>query len=110
MQLLAVLRRWRPVALVAASALCLGACVVAPPRPYGGMVYVPPPAVQVETVGVAPGPGYFWIGGYWNWAGGRHVWVPGYWERARPGYEWVPHRWVAVQRGWRLESGHWRRR
>jgi len=105
----AVLRCGRMAGLLAVGALLLAGCVVVPAR-GGGLVYVEPPAAQVEVVGVAPGPGYVWIGGFWDWAGGRHVWVPGYWGRGRAGYEWVPHRWVAVDRGWRLERGHWRRR
>ncbi len=58
-------------AAVAVSSL-VGACVVAPAPPYpgGGVVMVAPPAPVVEDYGVAPGPGYIWIGGYWNWAGG----------------------------------------
>ncbi len=90
--------------------LTVGGCVVTPPRVYvGGTIAVAPPAPRVEVIGVAPAPGYVWVGGYWNWVGGRHVWVPGAWRPGRPGYYWVPHRWVAVGGGWRLEPGHWAR-
>ncbi len=100
---------------VLAAGTLLGGCVVAPaPGYYGGyyggaVVTVAPPAPQVEVYGVAPGPGYVWIGGYWNWVGGRHVWVPGYWGAGRPGYHWVAHTWVRAGGGWRLAPGHWAR-
>jgi hypothetical protein len=90
----------------------LGGCVVVPARPayYGGeVVAVAPPAPQVEVVGVGPAPGYIWIGGFWNWVGGRHVWVGGHWEASRPGYRWVPHQWHHEGQGWRLEPGRWER-
>jgi len=61
-----------------ASALfgaALSGCVVAPARllrrccsDRGG-----PTRPQYEVVGVAPTPGYIWIGGAWFWEGGRHV-------------------------------------
>jgi len=91
-------------------ALPLGGCVVTPAPYYvGATVRVNPPAPIVETVGVAPYPGYVWLGGYWNWVGDRHVWVPGHWEAPRRGYYWVPHRWVAAGGGWRMAPGHWER-
>ena len=53
-----------------------------------------PPPPQEEVVGVAPGPGYFWIGGVWFWEGGRHVWHPGHWEAgAEKASAMVPHHW-----------------
>jgi hypothetical protein len=99
---------------LAASALIavtLGGCVVAPmPGPYyGGRVMVAPPAAQVEYYGTAPAPGYIWLGGYWNWVGGRHEWVGGHWAAPRPGYRWEPHRWEREGNGWRMRPGHWER-
>ena len=90
----------------------LAGCVVAPvqPRFVGDVVVTAPPAPQVEVMGVAPAPGYIWLGGYWNWVGGRHVWVQGHWEAPRPGYYWEPHVWVHVGNGWHLREGHWARR
>jgi hypothetical protein len=101
-----------------ATATLLGGCVVrgsvgvpAVPVVYvGGTVNVAPPPPQVEVIGVAPQPGYVWLGGYWNWSGGRHVWVAGHWDAPRPGYHWVPHAWVRAGGGWRLREGHWARR
>jgi hypothetical protein len=101
--------RWGLAAALAC--ICLAGCIVAPVRPYGGAEYVTvaPPEARVEVIGVAPAPGYFWIGGYWGWVGGRHEWVPGRWEAPRPGYRWVPHAWAHEERGWRMHEGHWER-
>jgi hypothetical protein len=102
----------RNAAIITALAASLSACVVYPARGYyvGPVVAVAPPAPQVEVYGVAPGPGYFWVGGYWGWEGGRHVWHGGNWERPRPGYAWVPHRWVHERDGWHFAQGHWNHR
>jgi hypothetical protein len=86
-------------------------------RPAGGVVYedvavteVGPPPLREEFVGVAPYPGYFWIGGTWFWEGGRHAWHPGHWEAPRPGFRYVPHRWEHVGNTWHLRGGRWERR
>jgi hypothetical protein len=106
-----------------AVAATLGGCVVAPagyyrqpaygpaggPAVYGDVVLAAPPAPYVENYGVAPGVGYVWLGGYWNWVGSRHVWVGGHWEQGRPGHVWVPHNWVREGNGWRLNPGRWQR-
>jgi len=90
----------------------LSACIVAPAPGYGGsevVAYAQPPALQVEAVGVAPSPGFFWIGGGWLWQGGRYVWGPGHWQAPRPGYRWVPHTWRRVGNSWHSQpgAGHW---
>ena len=103
----------RNAAIVAALSVTLSACVVYPARGYyvGGPVVVAPPPPVVETYGVAPGPGFVWVGGYWNWEAGRHVWVGGRWEHPPGvGYRWEPHRWVREGDGWHLSRGHWARR
>jgi outer membrane lipoprotein SlyB len=67
-----------------------------------------PPPPPVETVVVAPGPDYIWVGGEWEWNGGW-VWVGGHW-----GYPPHPHAvWVSGRawhdgHGWHNEHGHWR--
>ncbi len=111
--------------MLLALAAALGGCVVVPAhRGYGGPppgpvysgnpddgVYVAPPPVQYEVVGVAPYPGWFWIGGFWTWRAHRHVWVGGHWQAPRPGYRWSPHRWEphSSGRGWRESPGRWNR-
>lgn len=94
-----------------AVGVLLTACVVVPADGYygGGPVTVAPPDPQYETIGVAPAPGYIWIGGFWNWVGHRHVWVGGHWAPQRYGHQWVPHRWYRHGPGWRAAPGHWRR-
>jgi len=66
-----------------------------------------PPPAPVETMVVAPGPGYVWVGGEWIWNGGwvwmaghwivppypHAVWVHGYWGRGPHGYHRVPGHW-----------------
>ena len=54
-----------------------------------------PPAPVYETVGIAPGPGYLWIGGYYHWSGGGWVWYRGHYERPpHPGAVWVHARYA----------------
>ncbi len=89
----------------------LSGCIVAPAPAYeGGVVYEAPPPVPYEVIGIAPAPGYFWIGGAWFWESGRYAWHPGRWEAPRPGYRWAPDRWHHVAKGWHREGGHWERR
>ncbi len=87
----------------------LSGCVVVPAEPAGVVTYAAPPPVPYETIGVAPVPGYFWVGGTWFWEGGRYAWHPGYWRAPRPGYHWVPHEWHANGNAWHMSPGHWAR-
>jgi hypothetical protein len=91
--------------------VALPGCVVVPDQGHhaGGVVMVAPPAPRVEVIGTAPYSGYVWVGGYWNWVGGRHVWVAGHWAAGRHGYHWVDHSWVRAGDGWRMRPGHWER-
>jgi hypothetical protein len=68
-----------------------------------------PPPPQYEVVGVAPGPGFVWIGGYYHWYGGRWVWYRGHYERPpHPGAIWVGARYE-VRAGRRVYiRGFWR--
>lgn len=97
-------------AAVAALTLsfALSGCVVTP-YGYGAVVTEAPPPVQVETISVAPSPGFFWIGGSYNWVGGRYVWERGHWQAPRPGYRWRQHTWRREGRGWREDGGRWER-
>ena len=91
----------------------LGGCVVVPAEPHGHadgpVVAVAPPAPQVEVIGIAPGPGYFWVGGWWTWSGNRYIWRPGHWALQRPGQRWSAHAWHRGPGGWYARPGHWRR-
>lgn len=99
-------------AIAVAASVLVAACVVVPADGYyaGSPVMVAPPAPPPEVIGVAPGPGFIWIGGFWNWVGNRHVWIGGHWESNRPGYVWSPHRWYRDGPGWRRDPGRWHRR
>jgi hypothetical protein len=72
-------------------------------------VYGPPPP-QAEMVIVRPGPGYAWVGGYYDYYRGRYYWRRGYWGRPPyPGQHFYPPRYVprhgggymTIQGGWR---------
>jgi len=100
-----------------ATALLLGSLTAACAQPgyrgyyrggyYGGYYAPPPPPPRVYYSRVpAPGPGYLWIDGYWNYNGGRYGWVNGYW--GRPPYRGA--RWVAPRYyDRRYYGGYWRR-
>jgi hypothetical protein len=69
----------------------------------------PPPPVRVGVVGVAPGAGYVWIGGYQRWTGSGYVWVAGRWVRPpRAGVVWVQPRYVHSGSTWVFHKGYWR--
>ncbi len=78
--------------------------------PQTSAVYVQsaPPPPPVETVYVAPGPGYIWIGGEWVW-NGRWVWVSGHWSYPpRPHTVWVRGYWGHGPHGYYHHPGYWR--
>lgn len=66
-----------------------------PSTAVSGVIGNVPPALVPEPIVVAPGPGYFWIGGTWLWAGDHWGWRRGYWHRPRHpyGYRYGHHRW-----------------
>lgn len=69
----------------------------------------PPAPVQSGVVGVAPRPGYVWVGGYQRWNGTRYVWVAGRWVRPpRFGAVWVAPRYVRRGSTWVFYKGYWR--
>jgi hypothetical protein len=69
----------------------------------------PPPSPAETVVVAAPGPGYIWIGGEYEWNGISWVWIGGHW-----GYPPYPHAvWVGGRTwhdryGWHHDRGHWR--
>jgi hypothetical protein len=114
------------ILLGASSALLLSSgCVVysrpGPPPPpvvYAQPGYAEPGEVVVtedapppvaEVVGIAPGPGFLWVGGYYHWNYGRWVWMRGHYERPpHPGAVWVRPRY-AYRGGARIYvRGYWR--
>ena len=67
-----------------------------------------PPPPPVETVVIAPGPGYVWMEGEWVWNGGW-FWMGGHWGMPPyPHAVWVRGNWNRGSHGWRGTRGHWR--
>ena len=100
----------RPAARSAIALLAAGIAVGAPfTASAAALIVAAPPAPIVEVRSPPPHPGWVWMDGYWNWAGGRHVWIRGRWVAPHPGYHWVGHHWVHEPGGWRLDEGHWER-
>lgn len=67
------------------------------PPPLPQYAYVRPPM---------PGPGYFWVDGFWNFTGRNYVWVAGYWmQPPYSGGYWVRPRYT----GGRFFAGFWGR-
>ena len=60
---------------------------------YAAVRFGPPPAPRYGIVGYAPGPGFVWTEGYWDWRGARWFWMRS--EERRVGKEcrsrWSPY-------------------
>ncbi|MDP2997496.1 MAG: hypothetical protein Q8N47_08410 [Bryobacterales bacterium] len=41
----------------------------------------PPPPYAYRERGMAPGPGYVWVDGYWAFRGNHWHWMSGHWVR-----------------------------
>jgi hypothetical protein len=64
----------------------------------------PPPPRVVRVRPRAPGPAYFWVGGYWYPVNGRYRWHEGYWTRPPFGGA----RWIAPRHdGQQFFEGYW---
>lgn len=97
-------------------ACALGAAVAGAALPAAAQVsagiYVQtgPPAPVYEAAPAAPGPGYYWVPGYWTWNGNRYIWTHG--RYAYPPYSgatWHPGHWGQTPHGWVWKPGHWGR-
>src|SRR5687767_6382917 len=94
------------------AAFVLGGTVMAGCAGGGGYyssIRYGPPAPRYGAIGYAPGPGYVWTDGYWDWRGNNWRWMNGRWMRppnARA--RWVAPRWYQQGRGWRMQRGYWR--
>ena len=72
-------------------------------------VDAPPPAPQVETIGVAPSGEHVWVPGHWSREGDRWVWMSGRWEmRPTPTAVYVPGHWEAQGSGYVWREGYWK--
>jgi hypothetical protein len=109
-----------PVLMAVPAILSLASCAVAVPTHEVMMegerpdeeIYVreePPPPREEVVVGVAPGPSYIWVGGYWTRHHTNWYWVQGRWAaRPRPNVTWVSGHWERHDRGHIWVSGRWR--
>jgi hypothetical protein len=69
-----------------------------------------PPPPPVEVVVASPGPGFVWVGGYWDGSPGHYQWSRGHWDRPPGGRgNWVAPRWERGNDGhYRKVEGGWR--
>jgi WXXGXW repeat (2 copies) len=68
----------------------------------------PPPALPDYDQPPAPGDGYIWTPGYWNYASTGYYWVPGVWVRAPyEGALWTPGYWGHTGGHYAFYPGHW---
>jgi uncharacterized protein YcfJ len=81
-----------------------------PPPPTTVVTTDQPPPPEDEMVAAAPGPGFIWINGDWQWNGVGWIWVGGRWaDPPFPGAVWVHGYWYRGPfGGWRHAHGHWR--
>jgi hypothetical protein len=64
----------------------------------------PPPPRVVRVRPIAPGPGFYWVDGYWYPSGRHYKWHDGYWTRLPyAGAAWVGPRYD----GGKFYEGYW---
>jgi hypothetical protein len=85
--------------------LLTGMAAVAVPASAQVYVRVAPPVTIVETVPAAPGSGYVWVNGHYNWNGKRYVWAGGHYERH--GGRWCGGHWRHDAQGYIWVDGRW---
>ncbi|MGA2690771.1 MAG: hypothetical protein ABSF76_00265 [Opitutaceae bacterium] len=70
----------------------------------------PPPPRREVIIGVSPGPGFVWIGGYWDGGPGHYAWVGGRWASPPHGHgRWNPPHWDKGRDGhYHQTKGEWR--
>lgn len=104
------MRKLRTVALAFVLAGAVGLTACHDGVYYAGVTVGPPAPLVYGPVGVAPGPGYIWTDGYYDWVGNTWVWRPGRWARPpHPGYVWRKPYYEHYHRGYRMHPGHWQR-
>src|ERR1035441_2309091 len=65
--------------LLATGFVMIGTLLSACAANGAAVVRFAPPPPRYGVVGVAPGPGYMWAGGFWELGGGNYVWGAGRW-------------------------------
>lgn len=76
-------------------------------QPVASAPEAPPPLPQYEQP-AAPGDGYLWTPGYWNYASAGYFWVPGAWvEPPYIGALWTPGYWGFWNNRYGFYRGYW---
>jgi len=90
----------------ALSGLLVAGCATDAPATVSAQA---PPLPKVETIGIAPGPLYDWVPGYWAFKDGQWDWIPGSWQgRPRPNAVWVAGHWdQTAGNSWTWTPGRW---
>ncbi len=70
----------------------------------------PPPEKAEGTRPEAPGFGYIWVAGYWDYLDGNYIWRDGRWVQGKPDYEYVRARYEYDGKAWVFHRPHWKRR
>lgn len=72
----------------------------------------PPPDKTEGAHAAAPGFGYIWVAGYWDYLDGNFIWREGRWVQGKPDYEYVRARYQFDPQGktWVFYRPHWKRR
>jgi hypothetical protein len=74
-------------------------------------VNTPPPADKNDgDKPAAPGFGYIWVAGYWDYLDGNYIWRAGRWVQGKADYEYVRARYEFDGKAWVFHRPHWKRR
>ena len=69
----------------------------------------PPADKAEESRPAAPGYGYIWVAGYWDYLDGNYIWRDGRWVQGKPDYEYVRARYEYDGKAWVFHRPHWKR-
>ena len=72
----------------------------------------PPPDKSEGAHPAAPGFGYIWVPGYWDYLAGSFIWCDGRWIAGKPDYEYVraSYQFDSQNKSWVFHRPHWKRR
>ncbi len=74
----------------------------------GVSIRIGPPALPVYAQPPAPGDGYLWTPGYWDYGPAGYYWVPGVWVTPpRVGVLWTPGYWGFAGGFYGWHAGYW---
>jgi hypothetical protein len=74
-------------------------------------VNAPPPPDKPEGARPgAPGFGFIWVAGYWDYLDGNYIWRDGRWVQGKPDYEYVRARYEYDGKTLQFHRPHWKRR